>query len=436
MQVGVGLTMLLDRILTSYARRQTQRQLHFASDSALTGLPAPRADHRYLLYLHIPFCEVLCPFCSFHRVEFETNRARSYFKTLRSEIRNAGNVGYQFSGLYFGGGTPTVLVDELACTVELLQSLHSVNSVSVETTPAHLDNARLDVLKSAGINRLSVGVQSFDDQILRETRRLDKYGDGRSIRERLAAIAGEFDTLNVDMIFNFPRQTRDMLQRDLDIVTSDIGFDQVSFYPLMTSRSTRRFIEHNMGGVDCTRERALYKQIAGHMQAAGYQRSSAWCFSRGTAMIDEYIVAEDEYLGLGSGAFSFLDGTLYSTTFSLNQYTNLVAATGTGLVRRRRMSEQEHMRYYLLMRLFSGSLNLDLADNYFDQRFRQIMQKELLALRLLGAINAENKTIRLTESGYYLWVLLMREFFIGVNNFREEMRRHISMERRSLLASH
>jgi menaquinone C8-methyltransferase len=421
--------MLFDSLLTAYIRRLSRRQLTFEAGPAATELPAPAADRRYLLYLHVPFCEVLCPFCSFHRVEFQRRRAQRYFQALRREIRHVTDAGYSFGELYVGGGTPTVMVDELSETISLLRELHPIERVSVETSPAHMEGDQLSMLRSAGVNRLSVGVQSFDDQLLREMQRYEKYGSSALIRQRLRNADGVFDTLNVDMIFNFPHQTEALLQKDLEILTDDIGVDQVSFYPLMLARSTRKFVERQMGPMNYGRERRFYNQIADHMRCAGYQRSSAWCFSRSKAMLDEYIAENEEYLGLGSGSFSYLGGTLYATTFSINRYLSLVEAGATGLVRNRRMSERDQMRYYLLMRLFGGSLDLPAAEARFGNRFQQSLRLDLIGLRMLGAITITDGHVTLTNSGYYLWVVMMREFFVGVNNFRDEMRQHISAER-------
>jgi coproporphyrinogen III oxidase-like Fe-S oxidoreductase len=183
-----------------------------------------------------------------------------------------------------------------------------------------------------------------------------------------------------------------------------------------------------MGRVDYSRERQFYKHIVRRMTDAGYRRNSAWCFSRTPGLVDEYIVDNDEYLGLGSGAFSYLGGKLYASTFSLNHYARLVASGGTGMTLGRSLSERDRMRYHLLMRLFSGSLDLAAARDRFDGRFERTLRPELAALRLIGAIRADNGTIRLTESGYYLWVMMMREFFSGVSYLRDEMRHHIADE--------
>lgn len=420
--------MNIDSLIGSYFRHSNQRYLSFTESASGTRLPAPNPDHEYLLYLHIPYCVSLCPFCSFHRVKFEKNSTQHYFEALRREIEIVTEAGYRFGEVYVGGGTPTVMPDELIRTIDLIRELHPVQRVSAETNPSDLTDDILPGLRDAEISRLSVGVQSFDDELLQEMQRFEKYGGGAQIRQRLQHAKGVFDTLNVDMIFNFPHQSEELLRRDLSILLDELAVDQVSYYPLMSANSTRKSMSRTMGTVDYSRERSLYEIIVSHMLANGYERSSAWCFSRQPGMFDEYIVEHEEYVGLGSGAFSYLQGSLFASTFSIDHYLRLVEAGGTGTVRHRDLSQRDQMRYYLLMQLFGGSLNRLAAEDRFDGKFQRTLWPELTALVIMGAIRDTDGQLFLTESGYYLWVMMMREFFTGVNNLREQMRHNIVRE--------
>lgn len=414
--------MIGDKLIGGYLRRISRKHLAFQPFSSDTGLPAADPQRQYLLYVHIPFCVVLCPFCSFHRVRFKRDRAVQYFEALELEIRMAAAAGFKFSEAYFGGGTPTVLPRQLASLTQLLRTELGVGRISAETNPDDLGAATLQILADAGIDRLSVGVQSFDDGLLREMERYDKYGSGKIIRERLQAARGSFETLNIDMMFNFPHQSAASLQRDLDVLTGDVVADQVSYYPLMAAESTVKAMDKAIGRVDYGRERTFYRMIAQHMQNAGYTRSSSWCFSKAPTMIDEYITENEEYLGLGSGAFSYLDGSLYASTFSINTYLRRIAGGHPAITRRSDLARNERMRYYLLMRLFGGRLDLAAADRHFNCSFSSRLWLELAGLRMLGAVRKRGGALELTESGQYLWVMMMREFFSNVNDFRERMR--------------
>jgi coproporphyrinogen III oxidase-like Fe-S oxidoreductase len=388
------------------------------------------------LYVHIPFCEVLCPFCSFHRVQYQEVKSLDYFEALRLEIRSYHERGFRFNDVYVGGGTPTIALIQLVQTLELIRSLWPVKTVSVETNPNHLDQETFKALQSVGVGRLSVGVQSFDDQLLRQMGRYEKYGSGAVIRERLAAAAGKFPTLNVDMIFNLPDQTLELLDTDLRTLL-DLEVDQVSFYPLMTAATARHRMEKTLGTVDPRRRHEFFQHILRVMQPR-YHASSAWCFSRKAAveqvgeraMIDEYIIDHADYVGVGSGSFSYVNGWMYSTTFSLNQYRQRLAQRRPAITQSKRLSVRERMRYDYLVRLFGLSLSRESMYRKYGPAFWLRLAPELVSMRLLGATryHAATNSIRLTDRGMYCWVLMMAEFFNAVNSFRDAMRRHIRAE--------
>ncbi|HVW69939.1 MAG TPA: coproporphyrinogen III oxidase family protein [Steroidobacteraceae bacterium] len=422
--------------------------MHF--DSADSKLHQPQPPQQPCqLYVHVPFCEVLCPFCSFHRVQFREEKARGYFNALRQEIRSYHERGFQFSDVYVGGGTPTVVPAELVETLELIRSLWPVRTISVETNPNHLTEAVFAALQSVGVGRLSVGVQSFDDGLLRQMQRYDKYGSGAAIRERLAEANGKFRTLNVDMIFNLPNQSLEMLERDLQTLL-ELRVDQISFYPLMTAATARHRMEKSLGTADPGRRYDFYARILDAMQgghsasAAGtapYVPASTWCFSRNDGapgaprMIDEYIIDQDDYVGVGSGSFSYVGGWMYSTTFSLNQYRDRIARGLPAITQSKRLTLKERMRYDYLVRLFGLSLPYDYIRREYGRSFWIHMAPEVLSMRLLGATRHDADGIRLTPLGMYCWVLMMAEFFNAVNAFRDEMRLHIRDELEGAAAS-
>ncbi len=391
-------------------------------------LPAPRPNRDYLLYVHIPFCESLCPFCPFHKVKFDSQKAVPYFRALAKELELYRRLGYDFSALYVGGGTPTVLPEALSETLSLIRSLFSVRQISVETNPNHLREPVLSLLKAGGVNRLSVGVQSFEDRLLKEMHRYASYGSSSEIIERLTHTRDLFDTLNIDMIFNLPHQSLASLQRDIRIFTEDIKADQVSFYPLMASAETQHVMLEEMGAFTLDREQRYYEAILEKMSAA-YTPSTVWCFSRDDSMIDEYLVDYDEYVGAGSGAFSYLDGVVYSSTFSLSHYVSRIAEGKTAICARRRLSRREQMQYDFLLKLFALVVDLETMEAKYGDTFRQTLWREFLLFRLLRAIIRDGNAYRLTRRGMYYWVVMMREFFLGTNSFRDQMRANLSAER-------
>ncbi len=417
--------MLFERVFLPYFRHAAGRAMNF--DAGPAQVPVPPPDGRAFLYIHIPFCVSLCPFCSFHRVVFRQNKAARYFAALRREIVAYRDAGFRFTGVYVGGGTPTVAADELAETLTLVNQSFPVREISVETNPSDLTEPVLDMLVQAGVNRLSVGVQSFDDGLLREMERHDKYGSGAQILEHLERARGRFTTLNVDMIFNLPHQTAEILERDLDTVLASAA-NQVSFYPLMTSDSVRRKMTARMGLLDRRRVRDDYLRILERLRGE-FRPSSAWCFSRGESRgVDEYIVDGGDYVGVGSGAFSYVDGVMYSTTFSLNVYQELISNGDSAITRSRHLPTRERHRYEMLLKLFGLRMDRAWMRERFGPRYEASMALELTALRLAGALRKDERGYALTERGMYLWVLQMSAFFESVNAFREQMRANIHSE--------
>jgi coproporphyrinogen III oxidase-like Fe-S oxidoreductase len=374
-----------------------------------------------MLYAHVPFCEQLCPYCSFNRYPYREGLARRYFRTLREELRLVADQGYDFTSLYVGGGTPTQPIDELCATIDLARELFSITEVSCETNPNHLTREYADVL-APRVQRLSVGVQSFDDGLLRQMERFDKYGSGSWALRRLQALAGEFQSLNVDIIFNFPGQTDAMLRRDIELV-KESGCDQATFYPLMASRAVARTLARTAGRVDPRREHRCFDLLSDELSDA-FEPVSAWTFSRRRGgLLDEYILDYEQYVGVGSGAFSFLRGGLYVETFSLFDYQAAVVAGRTGVTGFRQFSRRDQMRYRFLMELFGMRLDKRRFLTDFGVPVERALPLEMAFMRLSRAFCDETEhELRLTSKGRYLLLAMMRQFFVGVNNVRDRAR--------------
>ncbi len=416
-------------VLALVLKKATRRYLNL-KPAQIEFLPGPRLGHKYVLYAHVPFCESLCPYCSFNRFLFQGDRARTYFKNLRAEMQIVAGLGYQFESLYFGGGTPTILIDELVKTIDLAKELFGIREVSCETNPNHLTPEILGQLKGR-VDRLSVGVQSFDDGLLKQMSRLSKFGSGNEILERIQNSVGILPAINVDMIFNFPSQTEAILRADIRKAIES-GANQVTFYPLMSSPSVSFAMDRAIGKVDYSREQAYYK-IVNEELGTVYRPMSAWTYTRqDTQMIDEYIVEYEEYVGVGSGSFSYLDGSLYVNTFSLSEYDRLVNSGQMGLSASRRFDRHQQMQYRFMMELFDLKLNKHQFKNDFGRTLESDLWLEMLFMRLMHAFEKSNRTdvIKLRHDRSYLMVVMMREFFAGVNVLRDQARQALAPNER------
>jgi coproporphyrinogen III oxidase-like Fe-S oxidoreductase len=413
--------MSVENFVGYISRGMANRYVQF--DENTSGNPPQPKDAQapLMLYMHIPFCEELCTYCSFHRVKFQEELARDYFVALRKEIlmyHQRG--GYNFKSLYIGGGTPTVLMDELTATIEWIKKYFDIEEISVETNPNHLDKDKMMALKAVGVGRLSVGIQSFDDDILRATDRFHKYGSGEEIAQRLQETQGIFKTLNADMIYNFPGQTEEILQRDLDTLLK-LKVDQVTFYPLMMASTTRNKIEKTMGVVCDARGQALYEMIMTTLKKE-YKLSTAWCFSRDASLIDEYVVNYEEYAGIGSGAFGYLNGCVYANSFNIPEYIQRVEEGKSPIAARRNFSRLSMMMYDFMMQFFG----LKVDTNHLRQKYgfcgAVFLWPVMLFFRLTGGVGKGDREGVFTTTKPYFGVIMMREFFTAVNNFRDYCR--------------
>jgi coproporphyrinogen III oxidase-like Fe-S oxidoreductase len=419
---------VINQIVTQIAKRQFARALKF-EEGVIPELPFCTDVKPRLLYIHVPFCEELCPYCSFHRVRFDEGLTRKYFVALRREINLYHERGYKFGGLYVGGGTPTVLIDELTDLLWLARESFAIKEISVETNPNHLTDRNIEILRQSGVNRLSVGVQTFNNDLLKKIGRYEKYGAGEVIAERLKQTMGLFDTVNADMIFNFPGQTPQLLGDDLAVLLN-LQMEQITFYPLMISTMTQRLMEDTVGLVNFNREKKLYQIIIRRLEAE-YESSSAWCFSRKNgkrALIDEYVVDYDEYAGLGSGAIGYLGGVCYANTFDIAEYIDCLERGRLPLKASRKFNLRDQMSYDFLMKLFSTKMDVTAVEQKYGGKFLKSLWKEMIAFILVGSFRYFPPNLHLTPRGRYFWVIMMREFFIAVNNFRDYCRKQAGLE--------
>lgn len=433
--------MLSERLLTTVVRQCTNQYLKLKPTDEVM-MPAPEPGKRYMLYMHVPFCERLCPYCSFNRFPFSEERARPYFENMRKEMRMLKDLGYDFDSVYIGGGTPTIMIDELCDTIDQARELFNIQEVSSETNPNHLIPSYLDKLQGR-VQRLSVGVQSFDDGLLKQMDRYDKYGSGEEIIARIQDASPYFVSMNADMIFNFPAQTEDILISDIERVIES-GCTQTTFYPLMASPSVERSLARTVGKVDYAREQKYYEIICELLTGGPlhlFEHGSAWTFNKRNtsaagedAMIDEYVVDYEEYPAIGSGGITYLGSNLYVNTFSVKDYNKCIDAGHMSIMGKTTFSKRDRMRYRFMMQLFGLRLDKRQFKRDFDVSVELGLPAEMAFMKAAGAFATDNADeLTLSPKGRYLLVVMMRQFFIGVNNLRDQARAALPGEEKELL---
>ncbi len=280
--------------------------------------PAPFDDGRVGIYLHLPFCERICPYCDFAVAlapTLESETEARYVEALCMELaaRRSDFGGRALASVYFGGGTPSLFQPE--SIHKLLEAIrqafpHSESTGELETTlelnPSTVEQARLGGFRAAGINRLSIGVQSFDDLQLKRLGRAHRAAVAR--QTWIAARAAGFDNLSIDLIFAGPSQSRTDLDRDLDEL---LGWEpeHVSTYELTFEPETpfgRALAAGKMQACDEDRAAEMILQIESRLEAAGFERYEISNYARPGAHSrhNARYWQRQAVLGLGMGAHS------------------------------------------------------------------------------------------------------------------------------------
>ena len=271
---------------------------------------------------------------------------------------------------------------------------------------------------------MSIGVQSFDDNILKLTERYDKFGSGAQIYDRLHEALELFPTTNIDMIFGFRGQSLEMLQRDMDLLV-ELDPRQITTYPLMVTSQTKKSVKNTIAAKGL--ELADQYRIIMNTLGSRYRQLTSWTFGRThDEGFDEYVVDHDEYVGVGSGAFSFLGSNLYVNTFSLHRYGLRIAQGKTGVERQRHVDKHAVLQYRLLLGLFSARLSRKYFREVHGVNLDRALFKEMLALKLVGAIKdnpQDPDNLIVTDAGKFLGLVMMKAFYSGMDNVRAELRK-------------
>lgn len=437
-----GGKLLSERVLTYLVKGMTKSTLDLRPTSEVRFPPAD-PQRRYMLYMHVPFCERLCPYCSFNRYPFRADIAAPYFESMRKEMLMVKDLGYDIESIYVGGGTPTVMIDELCETLDLARDIWDIKEVASETNPNHLEQPWLDKLKGR-VQRLSVGVQSFDDGLLKTMDRYEKYGSGELIMERIANALPYFDSMNVDMMFNFPTQTEDILFSDLEHIVK-CGARQTTFSPLYVSHATANKIAADLGKMDWKREYDLYRIIDGVLTGGDkpfFRRETVWTFNRLDAeghddhalMVDEYMTSYVDYPAIGSGSITHLNNALYVNDFSISDYNQHIGEGRMSIMGKSELSKADLMRYIFLLNLYRLRLDKKAFEDQFGVSVERGLPMEMAFMRAHGAFETDDANeLTLTEMGRYLVLIMYRQFLSGMNNLREQARANLPGRERELL---
>ena len=276
------------------------------------------------LYIHIPFCEMRCGFCNlFTSVDHRPERYSGYLDALERQMQAVTQEigGARYSRLAIGGGTPTILsIEELDRLFDLIKQYFGVDPLrvptSIETSPATVVVDKLQLLRERGVQRVSIGVQSFDEE---DARSIGRPMDRSVLLPALQAIHDQrFPIFNLDLIYGGEKQTTDRWMQSLS-ETISFSPNEVYLYPLyVRPLTTLGKLDHHW---DDQRLNA-YRVGRDFLQEQGFSQISMRMFQRPSAEATnapEYCCQQDSMLGLGCGARSYTDRLHYSSEYAVGQ---------------------------------------------------------------------------------------------------------------------
>lgn len=267
-----------------------------------------------MIYIHVPFCRRKCNYCAFNSKVSDESERSAYVDALTQEIKLRGDNSAAVETIYFGGGTPTTLtlnqLEKIICAVWKNFNVDTCAEVTIEANPSTVDKDYLSGLRDLGFNRLSLGVQSFDDTLLKI---LGRIHDSQAAIETVELAKNFFDNVSTDLMYGLPNQTLESLRRDVELVKS-LDVQHVSIYGLEVEEGTKFFELARAGMLDLPVENIcadMYDFITETLPTFGYRRYEISNFAKENFESRHNIGywMGKNYFGFGAGAHSF-DGKL------------------------------------------------------------------------------------------------------------------------------
>jgi oxygen-independent coproporphyrinogen-3 oxidase len=387
------------------------------------------------IYLHIPFCERKCTYCNFNTTDFANGLAARYIRALAREIKYWGDHLAQRNGgqrllvdsVYFGGGTPSLVeARQLADLIEQCKETFRLSQdaeITIEINPGSFSRPKLAQWLEAGINRASVGIQSFIDSELKSLSRTHTAEDARHTVESLRE-AG-FKNLSLDLIAGFPEQTIADWEFNLGEALR-LNPEHLSLYLLEVKEGTQLFAQIKRGArpvPDDDSVAEMYRIICRITREAGYDHYEISNFAKiaaklGTSAPTNSLRSKHNlkywtgapFYGMGCGAHSYDGQVRWFNTLQTEAYIESVSKTGRAIAQTRELTERERAEEALFMglRLGDGIILKDFNQEYSIDLLRDY-DKEVRRMVEAGLVQVDGDRIGLTETG----MLLSNEVFIA-----------------------
>ncbi|MGI6585971.1 MAG: oxygen-independent coproporphyrinogen III oxidase [Gracilibacteraceae bacterium] len=357
------------------------------------------------LYIHIPFCRSKCLYCDFNSFPYREDDAAAYTEALLRELyAYQERYGFMYKTVFIGGGTPTVINYMLVGKIieKLAPRVKAGAEISIESNPGTVTLDTLKYYRSLGINRLSIGLQAWQEGLLRELGRIHTQED--FLNAYYWARKSGFNNISIDLIFALPNQTSDMWKETLDKVIS-LGVDHISCYSLMLEEGTRLYELYKEGKVQLPDEeldREMYGMAVDILDYSGYSQYEISNFARRGMECKHNLIywRNEEYIGIGAGSHSKLEGVRFWNYKDINRYIDLVTEGKLPVEGQEELSSGEDMweTIFLALRLNEGLDLAGFAGKYgvdFEAKYGSRIKK----LEDQGLVFIESGRLKLTDKG-------------------------------------
>ena len=369
------------------------------------------------LYIHIPFCKQKCFYCDFPSYAGKERFKEDYVDALIKEIERIGN-GYIIKTIFIGGGTPSYLevnqIEKLLVAINKL-NLHKDIEFSMECNPGVLFKEKLVVMKNGGVNRISFGLQSTKDSLLKDVGRIHSYGEFLD-NFNLAREVG-FENINVDIMYGLPNQTVEDWKDTLETICS-IKPEHISAYSLIIEEGTVFYDLYEkdllkLPTEDMEREMdRLTKSILKDYGYHQYEISNYSLVGKECKHNKVYWQLKD-YIGLGTASSSYIDGVRIKNIDDIEEYINKINSDLEVYEEKYKNSEEDEIEEFIFMGL---RMNEGIDINEFEERFNKSIEsiyKKVLDKNIKnGLLKKDTKRIYLTPIGMDFSNNVMSEFIL------------------------
>ena len=365
------------------------------------------------LYVHIPFCKRKCYYCDFISYDNCINREDEYIESLLLEIEKRSNKdNYFVDTIYFGGGTPSIIKPEnIKKVLDKIQASFDVQEsaeITLEANPGTVNKEKLEKYLSYGINRLSIGLQSTDNDILKTIGRIHTYEEFLDTYN--SALEVGFSNINVDLMLALPSQSIEILTDSLEKVIT-LNPKHISLYSLILEEDTplyNKVMNKELILPNEEIERKMYWTTKKLLEENGYIHYEISNFAKEgfCSKHNTNCWKQEEYMGFGAAAHSFVDSKRFSNSENLDEYIS-----GNSITLNEELNKEDLEKEYIMLslRMIKGldinEFNLKYNSN-FEEKYKDIIQK----LKDEELVELENGRFHLSDKGLDFANIVFEEF--------------------------